>query len=241
MRVDAFLANYMVHGDFAKPSKFAVLIFPPPGLTKAGGLLGGLIGQNALTEEIGKAINTASFTFQVEQAVLPGYQVNTVEQAIFGAKFTQPATPMFDPLQLTMICAGDLWERKYIEDWMELMMPREPNKFKPKDALKSIWRTDDTLSRPPFTAAYREQYVSTIEVIQFHDTGLPSARYKFVEAFPVDMNPQTLNWGDNEIHRLQVTFQYRTYTREENVLKQIWQEFVPPGTPDVKVGLGKWL
>jgi hypothetical protein len=223
MFVDAFLANYAAHADFAKPSKFAVLMFQPPGLTLSGGLFGGLIGQNKLTEGVGKAINTASMTFQVEQAVLPGYQINTTEQRIFGAPFTQAATPIFEPFQLSILCAGDMWERKFIEDWMELILPREPKKF----AIKDLFNADSSGKRPPFTAAYREQYCSTIEVVQFHDTGIPSVRYKFEEAFPVDMNPQQLNWGDNDIHRLVVTFHYRTYRREENILKQIWSEFRP--------------
>ena len=67
-----------------------------------------------------------------------------------------------------------------------------------------------------------------LQVIQFHETGIPSARYKFVEAFPVEMEPQGLNWGDDGIHRLQMTFHYRTYQREENVLKQLWSSFNTP-------------
>jgi len=225
MFVDAFLANYALHFDFAKSSKFGVLIFQPPGLTRTGGLFGGLIGQNKFTEKLGSGINTASLAFQCEQAVLPGYQINTVDQSIYGAKFTQPATPIFEPIQLTFICAGDMWERKFFEDWMELILPREPQKMSIKTVVGDYFDADGQGKRPPFTAAYREQFCSTIEVIQFHDTGVPSVRYKFEEAFPVDMNPQQLNWGDNEIHRLQVTFHYRTYRREENVVKQIFDAF----------------
>lgn len=229
MFVDAFLANYALHADFAKASKFAVLIFPPPGLTRSGGLFGGLIGQNALTEKFAGGVNTASLAFQCESAVLPGYQINTVEQKIWGAPFTGAATPVFEPIQLTFICAGDMWERKYFEDWMELILPRESKKNELKDKLREqYWReAPDGLQkdRPPFSASYRDQYVTTIQVIQFHDTGIPSVRYKFEEAFPVDMNPQPLNWGDDNIHRLQMTFHYRTYQREENVLKKVWSEW----------------
>lgn len=238
MFVDAFLANYAVHADFAKSSKFAVLVFPPPGLTNSGGLLGGLIGQkkSVIDEQtklvdrnrmgIGGGLNAASLSFQCESAVLPGYQINTVEQKIFGAPFTGAANPVFEPLQLTFICAGDLWERKFMEDWMEVVLPREPVKNNAKDALKAeTWFNNGQTQRPAFSASYREEYVSTIQVIQFHETGIPSARYKFVEAFPVDINPQPLNWGDDQIHRLQVTFHYRTYQREENILKQLWSTF----------------
>ena len=232
MFVDAFLANYAVHADFAKTSKFAVLVFQPPGLTNSGGLFGGLIGQNKLTQQLASPINTASLSFQCESAVLPGYQINTVEQKIFGAPFTGAATPVFSPLQLTFICAGDLWERKFFEDWMELILPREPKKNEVKNVLgrSDYWADfEGNNQRPPFTAEFRTQYVTTIQVIQFHETGIPSARYKFEEAYPVEMEPQGLNWGDDGIHRLQMTFHYRTYQREENVLKKVWSTFNPTG------------
>ena len=238
MFVDAFLANYALHADFAKSSKFAVLVFPPPGLTNSGGFLAGLLGsKQAQTNSdglvdrnkmgIGGGLNAASLSFQCESAVLPGYQINTVEQKIYGAPFTGGVSPVFEPLQLTFICAGDLWERKFMEDWMEVVLPREPEKNKSKFALANeiLVDTDNQTQRPAFSAGYREEYVSTIQVIQFHETGIPSARYKFEEAFPVDMNPQPLNWGDDNIHRLQVTFHYRTYRREENILKQLWSTF----------------
>ena len=227
MFVDAFLANYALHADFAKASKFAVLVFPPPGLTNSGGLFGGLIGQNKLTEKIGKAVNTASLTFQVESAILPGYQINTVDQVMHGAKFTSVATPMFEDLTLSIICAGDLWERKWIEDWMDLALPRQPKKKQATDAVAKILWNDSTEERPPFTAAYRDQYTTTIEVVKFHDTGIPSVRYKFIEAYPKVMASQPLNWGDDNILRLQVSFDYRTYEREENILKQLWSTFNP--------------
>jgi hypothetical protein len=232
MFVDAFLANYALHGDFAKSSKFAVLIFPPPGLQNSGGLFGGLVGKTKAFEDrnklgFGKILNTASLSFQCESAVLPGYQINTIEQKIYGAPFTGGASPVFEPIQLTFICAGDMWERKFMEDWMEVVLPREPNKNENKFALNTeTWfEAGDGPKRPPFSASYREEYVSTIQVIQFHETGIPSARYKFVEAYPVDMNPQPLNWGDDNIHRLQVTFHYRTYEREENIIKQVFSTF----------------
>ena len=242
MFVDAFLANYALHGDFAKASRFAVLIFPPPGLTNAGGLFGGLIGQNAATQALGRAHNVASLTFQVESAILPGYQVNTVDQTIYGAKFTSPATPVFEELNLSIICAGDLWERKYFEDWMEIVLPREPSKSSVKDSLTEIWKNDSTEKRAPFTASYRDQYTTTIEVVHFHETGIPSARYKFVEAYPTLIASQPLSWDSGGAveppMRLQVRFDYRTYTREENILKTIWSSFKPgEGTIDYNEAL----
>ena len=220
MFVDAFLANYAVHADFAKPSKFAALIYQPAGLV-AGGLLGGLIGQTKATQFLGKGINTASLTFQCEQASLPGYALNPVTQKIYGAPFTVAATQQdFEPLRLQFICAGDMWERKFFEDWMEFILPKGSRRLS-ADNIVNV----EGVSRAGGTAKYRNEYTGTIQVIQFHDTGIPSARYTFEEAYPVGLEPQPVNWGDSDIHRLGVTFSYRTWSREKNILKQVFDAF----------------
>lgn len=219
MFVDAFLSNYAIHGDFAKPSKFAALIYQPPGLV-AGGLFGGLIGQNRATQQLGRGLNVASLAFQCESAQLPGYQINTVEQRVYGAPWHTAATPAYQPLELTFICAGDMWERKFFDDWMEFMLPKESERVSVSEYINAGGeKTTQGLAR------YRDEYISSIQVIQFHDTGIPSNRFYFEEAFPVNVAPMPVNWGDDGIHRLNVTFQYRTWRREPNVIKQVFDAF----------------
>lgn len=221
---DVFLAHHALHFDFAKPAKFGVLIYQPPGLV-AGGLFGGLIGQTKATQFLGKALNTAGLTLQCDQASLPGYNLNTVEQKIYGAPWTIAATPGdYPPLELQFICAGDMWERKFFEDWMEFIMPKGGERTTFDTTVRNMVNADGA-SRAAGSATYRNEYISTIQVIQFHDTGIPSARYTFEEAYPVALNPQPLSWGDDGIHRLSVTFKYTTWGREKNIVKQIWDAF----------------
>jgi hypothetical protein len=224
---DAFLAHHALHFDFAKPSKFGVLIFQPTGLV-AGGLFGGLIGQTKATQVVMKPLNTAGLAFQCEQAVLPGYTINTVEQKVFGAPWSIAGTPGdYQPLELQFICAGDLWERKFFEDWMEFIMPKGSTRLTADNIVTNLINADGA-SRAAGSANYRNDYISTIQVIQFHDTGIPSARYTFEEAYPVSIAPQPLNWGDDGIHRLSVTFKYTTWSREKNIIKQIYDAFTQP-------------
>ena len=240
---DAFLANYALHADFAKACRFLTLIYQPSGLV-SGGLFGGLIGgKNSIlgTEILGKGINTASLTFQCESATLPGYQVNTVEQKIFGAPYTSAATPVYEPLQLTFICAGDMWERKFFDDWMEFIIPKGSRQ---RLTIESFVNADG-VSRPAGTVKYRDEYIGTIQIIQFHETGIPIARFTFEECFPVMVAPQPVNWGDDQIHRLNVTFHYRTWNKEKNLLKQIYDQFKKrPGSieiGDLKPVTGNWF
>jgi hypothetical protein len=224
---DAFLAHHAVHFDFAKAAKFAVLIFQPSGLV-AGGLLGGLIGQTKATQFLGPALNTTGLSFQCEQAQLPGYSINTVEQKVFGAPWSIAATPGdYPPLELQFICAGDMWERKFFEDWMEFILPKGSTRSTADITVRNLINADGA-SRAAGSATYRNEYISTIQVIQFHDTGIPSARYTFEECYPVSVAPQPLNWGDDGIHRLAVTFKYTTWSREKNIVKQIYDAFTKP-------------
>ena len=231
MYPSAFLANFAAHFDFSKAAKFAVLIYQPTGLV-SGGLLGGLIGQTKATRFAMKPLNTASLTFQCESAVLPGYSINTVEQKIFGAPWSTAAMPGdYVPLELSFISAGDLWERKFFEDWMEFTMPkgsiRSTTDTIVTDAINSLINADGS-SRAAGTASYRNDYIGTIQVIQFHDTGVPAARYTFEEAYPVAVAPQPVNWGDDSINRVAVTFKYTTWSREKNIIKQIYDQFTTP-------------
>lgn len=229
---DAFLAHAAIHADFAKPSKFAVMIFQPPGLI-AGGLLGGLIGQTKATRSLAPLINTTGLTLQCEQAMIPGYTINTVEQRVFGNPFSIAANPAdYAPLELQFISMGDMWERKFFEDWMEFIMPKGSERRYSNDIVSELFNVDGT-ERAAGTAIYRNQYISTIQVISFHDTGIPNARYTYDECYPVAVAPAQLNWGDDGISRVNVTFKYTTWSRERNILKSVWDRFTGPGGIDV--------
>jgi hypothetical protein len=224
---DAFLAHAATHFDFSKAAKFGVLIYQPTGLV-AGGLLGGLIGQTKATKFLGPVLNSSGLALQCEQAQLPGYSINTVEQKIFGAPWTIAATPGdYQPLELTFISMGDMWERKFFEDWMEFILPKGSIRMTADNIVSTLVNADG-VSRAAGSATYRNEYISTIQVIQFHETGIPAARYTFEECYPVAVAPQPLNWGDDGINRVNVTFRYTTWSREKNIIKQIYDAFTQP-------------
>ena len=234
---DVFLAHAAAHADFAKPSKFAVLVFQPPALI-SGGLLGGLIGQTKATQFLGPLINTTGLTLQCDQATLPGYQLNTVEQKVYGAPFSVAASPGdYPPLELQFISMGDMWERKFFEDWMEFIMPKGTKRSSTRSMADAGIELVSELSgissgiqnsRAGGSVVYRDEYISTIQVISFHETGIPNARYTFEECYPVSVAPSSLNWGEDGIGRVNVTFKYTNWSREENLIRRVWEAFKKP-------------
>jgi hypothetical protein len=195
--VDKFMSHYSGHQDYSKTSKFEVLIFAPPALT-------------------GTLKNPEGLKFQCETSELPGYNINTVDGKVYGAHYAVAATPVFNDLNLTFICAGDLWEKQFFDSWMDYIMPKGDYGYFPQ---------------------YRQSYVAPIQVRSYLETpstpslfGLldktnsagqpyleigPKIAYeaKFVEAFPTSVAPVTLNWADDGINRLNVTFKYKRWEK----------------------------
>jgi hypothetical protein len=224
---DAFLAHHAAHLDFSKAAKFGVLIFQPSGLI-AGGLFGGLLGQTKATQFLMKPLNTAGLAFQCEQAILPGYNLNTVDQKIFGAPWSIAAqSGDYSPLELSFISAGDLWERKFFDDWMEHILPKGSKRTTVESMVNA-----SGVARPAGTVEYRDNYISTIQVISFHKTGVPNIRYTFEECFPVQVAAQQLSWdnqNEGSLLRMTVMFHYRTWNKEKNLIQQVWEAFKTRG------------
>jgi hypothetical protein len=226
---DAFIANMDLHAGLAKADKFLVLIFQPPGLN-AGGLFGGLLGRTKATQFLQTGLNTAGLQFQCNEAVLPGYNINTVEQRVYGAPWTVAGTPVYNDLTLSFICTNDLWERKFFEDWMEFILPKGSQRSTAYTAVEKLINVDG-VSSSQGSSKYADDYKSTIQVVKMHETGVPTARYTFEEVYPVSMPEQALSWGagagggQGSEMNLQVTFKYTRWSREKNIIGQIYDAF----------------
>ena len=166
---DLFLSNFAKHKDFAKVSKFHVEILKPPGLNISA--------------------NFSELRFQCEAAELPGYNLNTVDARIYGVAAPAAATASFNDVTLTFICAGDLWEKRLFDSWLDLIIPKNN-----------------------YHLNYKDEYVSKVNVTQFYETGEPSMIVSLWNAFPISVSPLSLNWGDDSIHKLSVVFKYDYWT-----------------------------
>lgn len=172
--VNQFRDHFAKHNDFAKTSKFDVRITAPAGLN----------------------LDAGDLRFQCEATELPGYTVNTVDGRYYGVANPVASFPTFADLTLTFICAGDFWEKKLFDRWMNLVIPI--NNYNPN---------------------YKETYTSPkITINQFSEVAkeneTPSIIYcvSFFGAFPTSIAPMSVNWGDDAIHRLAVTFRYEYWS-----------------------------
>jgi len=188
--VSNFLSHFSKHNDFARTSRFEVRIAPPRGIP---------------------SLATYDLRFQCEATELPGYSVNIADNRYYGVGFPIASNPnAFSDITLTFICAGDMWEKKLFDRWINGVVPI--NNYNPR---------------------YKDDYVSSqIEICQFDgvSTGEGSTSSNKIysallySAFPISIGTMSLNWADDGIHRLPVTFKY-----------DYWLSQIPNATPNIKL------
>lgn len=182
---DLFRQHFAKHSDFAKASKFRVMI-----------LRSSL--RNLPTSE-----DVRGLSFQCEATELPGFTINTSEAKIYGPAYQIATVPVYSDLMLTFVCAADMWEKKYFDDWMQVIVPT---------GYASVEEESPHVE-------YRENYLSTLIIDQFNefsdDDSSLSVPYRVMvyDAFPTSIAPLPLNWGEDGLHRLSVTFKYRKWGR----------------------------
>ncbi len=172
--VNQFRNHFAKHNDFAKTSKFDVRITAPSGL----------------------GLDASDLRFQCETTELPGYTVNTVDGRYYGVANPVASFPSFADLTLTFICAGDFWEKKLFDRWMNLVIPI--NNYNPN--------YKDTYTSPKIVI---NQFS---EVANQNNTASVIYCVSFFGAFPTAIAPMNMNWADDGIHRLAVTFRYEYWS-----------------------------
>lgn len=149
-----------------------------------------------ITAPPGLGLDATDLRFQCEATELPGYTVNTVDGRYYGVANPVASFPTFADLTLTFVCSGDFWEKKLFDQWMNLVIPI--NNYNPN---------------------YKEIYTAPKIVInQFSEVADQSNSapviysVSFFGAFPTSIAPMSVNWADDAIHRLPVTFRYEYWT-----------------------------
>lgn len=183
-KVSDFLSHFSKHNDFAKTSKFEVIISPPLGLPD---------------------LKSYDLRFQCETTELPGYNINAVENRIYGVSTpVASAAVSFADISLTFICSGDMWEKKMFDRWMNGIVPVNNYNLKYRD---------DYTSPKIEINQYTDIYYDSPDQPLKNNSEVFSGEQKIYSAvlynaFPISISPLSLNWADDAFHRLTVTFKY---------------------------------
>jgi len=127
---------------------------------------------------------------QCEASSIPGKVLQTADVKIYGPTFKVPYQTQFADLDLTFICSNSFVERKIFDSWINAIMPFATNNLRfPKDN--------------------NTRYLTNIQIIQYDEAGNDTHIVECLDSFPVGIASQPLNWSDDNLHRLTVSFSYQ--------------------------------
>lgn len=206
-----FLANVRGKDGLAKPCRFEVILPVPTAVTTRTGnqIIEKILNfPNSIFSDVSDAINSALgktgsggggnaslsryLSLQCESAELPGRTFQTADVKIYGPTFKIPYQSQYADTTLTFICTNDFYERKLFDKWMEAIHPSDTNNLRYAKGEKSRFLTD-------------------IKIIQYDDFIKQIYAVQLIDAFPIGIAPQPLNWGEEGFHRLSIQFAYQRY------------------------------
>ena len=212
-----FLANIRGKDGLAKPSRFEVILpippyinqfignsiiekiinFPNSVISDVSDAIGSAFGKSGQQDEQSRTSNsslTRYLALQCENAELPGKSLQTEDVKIYGPSFKVPQQTQYGETTLTFLCTNDFFERKLFERWMNCIQPSDTNNLRfPKDD------------------ANNTRYLTNIKIIQYDEFIKQIFAVELIDAFPVGIAAQSLNWSEENFHRLSVQFSYQRY------------------------------
>lgn len=128
-----------------------------------------------------------------ESAELPGRQIATTDNKIYGPIYKLPYHTMYADMSLTFLETADLNIRQFFETWLISIFDAENN-----------------------TLGWIDDVVSDITVTQYSlggtaDSLTPTLKFKLIRAFPTNVSQLVVSWADDSPHRLDVTMFYERY------------------------------
>jgi hypothetical protein len=150
-----------------------------------------IIHQNNLLYKIFRSTSLDSGTLFLtcESAEIPGLTFNNVEQKIYGIKEEFPSFNAYNNIQLSfLVREKSFMERNIFEAWMRGISPANNYNFN-----------------------YKNEYATTIQILQYSTSGEMIHLVDLLEAFPFAINQLELNWAEEGVHRLTVSFAYTQF------------------------------
>ena len=210
-----FLSNVRAKDGLAKPSRFEVVLpipsyinsfignsilekilnFPNSIFSDVSTAINSAFGRQGERDEQSKTSNSSMSRYlalQCESAELPGKTFQTADVKIYGPTFKVPYQTMYGDTTLTFLCTNEFYERKLFERWMEAIHPTDTNNMR-------------------FAKGAQSRYMTNIKIIQYDDFIKQIHAVELIDAFPIGIASQALNWGEDGFHRLGIQFAYQKY------------------------------
>lgn len=133
-------------------------------------------------------------TLQCEVAEFPGRDINMIEYRHYGFIRRIPHSNQYGIASFTFYCAGDMHEKKFFDSWLDNMLPTKTGFviYPEKDDGTKIYETP-------------------ISINQYDSMGSLVYECKLFDAVPTSVSQLNLDWNNDSVHRLTVTFAFRKW------------------------------
>lgn len=132
------------------------------------------------------------FKFRCESTELPGRSLMTTSMKIYGVEEKFPYMSSYNDISLTFIVSDDMIEKKIFESWLDFIHPTATFNFK-----------------------YKYEYARDMVITQYDLKKKMSYQVSLINAYPIAVNPLSLDWGSDGYHKLNVTFVYDYWKSSE--------------------------
>lgn len=131
-------------------------------------------------------------SLRCESTELPGRSLMTTSMKIYGVEEKFPYMSSYNDISLTFIVGDDMLEKKIFESWLNYIHPTATFNFK-----------------------YKDDYARDMVITQYDLKKKMSYQVSLINAYPIAVNPLSLDWGSDGYHKLNVTFVYDYWKSSE--------------------------
>ena len=136
-------------------------------------------------------------TFRAESVALPGRTIATSDYMDVGPVTKVGYSAIYLETSINFILSERYNEKEYFDQWI--------------DTIVGPHRVQKNAGGNKFNAGYYDSYAGSIVIQNYGVTGQPTYKTKLIEAFPLTISPIQLDWGSDDMSKLNVTFTYRYY------------------------------
>lgn len=149
-----------------------------------------------------------SLMYRCDTAELPGRTITTTETRFgnYGPIAKVGYGQVYTDVTMSFICSEDLREKEYFEKWHAAVL--DTGAFEQSTTASDF---DGFGFNSQFLVGYYDNYVGTIKIRQFGASGDLRSEHILNQAYPIILGGIPLNWQDEDVAKLSVTFAYKNY------------------------------
>lgn len=133
-------------------------------------------------------VSSRSLMYRCETASLPGRTFEMTEQKTYGPVEKYPHLTSYTDIDLTFLIDDDMKQKYLFDGWLDRINSTVTNNY-----------------------SYKEEYATTITINQYDVQNNLSYSVDLFDAYPISMNQMDLDWSNDGVHKLSVTFAYTSW------------------------------